>query len=215
LVGYWPSYFGPLVAGTVVDTLPLIHFHATVYVGWLLIFIAQTVFAARGRIDLHMKLGKIGIGYGAFVILVGLIVAFGMFAVRVQAGAIAEAQGRLLGPLLDMLVFAPLFAAAVYYRRKPELHKRLMIVATTTLLIAAVGRMRFLGNPGHAGLVQLVWSAPILLAMGYDFAKRRIVHPVYVLGLALLLLESPILRRIARGSETWLSVSGWLVTFVD
>ena len=59
---------------------------------------------------------------------------------RVRAGEVAAAQAQLLGPLLDMLVFAPLFAAAIYYRRKPELHKRLMIVATTSLLIAAVGR---------------------------------------------------------------------------
>jgi hypothetical protein len=57
-VGFWPTYFGPLLAGTV-DTLPLIHFHAAVYVGWLLIFVTQTVFAARGRVDLHVKLGRI------------------------------------------------------------------------------------------------------------------------------------------------------------
>jgi hypothetical protein len=89
-----------------------------------------------------------------------------------------------------------------------------MIVATTTLLIAAVSRMRFLGNPGHPGLVLLIWSSPVLVAMAYDFAKRRIVHPVYVLGLAVLTLESPIFRRIARGTETWRSFTDWLVTLV-
>jgi len=213
-VGFWPTYVGPLLAGTV-DTRPLIHVHAAIFVGWLLVFVAQTTFAARGRIDLHIKLGKIGIGCGVLVILVGLLVSFSTFAVRVHAGAVAEAQGRLLGPLLDMAVFAPLFVAAVYYRFKPQLHKRLMIVATTTLLIAAVARMRFLGTPGHPALVMLVWSSPILLAVGYDFAKRRIVHPVYVLGLVLMLIESPIVRRVARGTETWQSISGWFVTFVN
>ena len=212
-VGFWPTYFGPLLAGTV-DKIPLIHFHAAVYVGWLLIFITQTVFAARRRVDLHITLGTIGIGYGVFVVIVGLLVGFGMFAVRVQAGAVDEARDRLVGPLFDMAVFTPLFAAAVYYRRKPELHKRLMIVATTTLLVAAVVRMRFLGNPGNDVLVLLVWSSPILLAMGYDFAKRRILHPVYVLGLVVLVLESPVVRRMVRASDTWRDVSEWLVTFV-
>ena len=94
-----------------------------------------------------MKLGRFAIGYGVLVIVVGLLAAFAMFALRVRAGEVADAQAQLLGPLLDMLVFAPLFAAAIYYRRKPELHKRLMIVATTSLLIAAVGRMPFLGEP--------------------------------------------------------------------
>lgn len=213
-VGFWPTYFGPLLAVNA-DHLPLIHFHAAVYVGWLLIFVAQVFFAARGRIDLHMKLGKFGIGYGVFVILVGLLVSFGMFAVRVRAGAADEASGRLLGPLLDMVVFAPLFAAAVFYRRRPELHKRLMIVATTALLIAAVGRMRFLGSPANIGLLMLVWSSPILVAMAYDFAKRRVVHPVYVLGLVLLLVEGPILRRMGRDSELWRGVTARLVTLVN
>ena len=140
-VGFWPTYFGPLVAGTV-DKTPIIHLHAAVYVGWLAIFVTQAVLAATGRIAAHMKLGRFAIGYGVLVIVVGLLTAFARFAVRVRAGEVAAAQAQLLGPLLDMLVFAPLFAAAIYYRRKPELHKRLMIVATTSLLIAAVGACR-------------------------------------------------------------------------
>ena len=88
-------------------------------------------------------------------------------------------------------------------------------ITVTHLFVAAVGRMRFLGNPGNPALVMLVWSSPILLAMAYDFARRRIVHPVYVLGLVLMLLESPMVRRVARGTEMWRSISGWFVTFVD
>jgi hypothetical protein len=132
---------------------------------------------------------------------------------RVRAGDVAEAQGRLIGPLLDMLVFAPLFAAAVYYRRKRELHKRLMIVATTSLLIAAVGRMPFLGQPRNLLLVHLVWTAPILVAMAHDFWRQRRVHPVYVLGLVVLVLEGPVVRAVIRGSEPWRSASSWLATW--
>ena len=185
-VGFWPTYFGPLLAGTV-DKPPVIHFHAVVYVGWLAVFIAQTVFAATGRFALHVRLGRIGIGYGVLVIVVGVITAFSMFAIRVRASQIEEARVSLLAPLVDMVVFAPFFGAAIYYRRKPELHKRLMIVATTALLIAAVGRMPFLGTPRNLWLLQLIWISPILLAMGYDFFKRTIVHPIYVLGIVVSL----------------------------
>ncbi|HVJ31344.1 MAG TPA: hypothetical protein VNA66_13605, partial [Gammaproteobacteria bacterium] len=145
-IGFWPTYFGPLVAGTV-DKTAIIHVHAAVYVGWLAIFVTQAVLAATGRVASHIKLGRFAIGYGVLVIAVGLITAFARFAVRGRAGEAAAAQAQLLGPLLDMLVFAPLFAAAVYYRRTPEVHKRLMIVATTSLLIAAVTRMPILGSP--------------------------------------------------------------------
>ena len=213
LAGFWRSYFGSLLTGNVVETLPLVHFHITVYVGWLALFIAQAAFAAAGRIDLHAKVGRFAVGYGWFVVAIGLLVGFGMFVIRVRAGAEAEAIGRLFGPVLDMLVFAPLFAAAVHYRGKPELHKRLMILAMVTLLVPAVSRMRAF-MPSLV-LVQLVWSVPILLAMAYDYAKRRLVHPIYVFGLVLLLVESPAVRAAARASEPWRKVGAWLARVVQ
>ena len=212
-VGFWPTYFGPLVAGTV-DRVPVIHFHATVYVGWLAIFLTQAALAATGRVAAHMKLGRFAIGYGVLVIAVGLITTFARFAVRVRAGEGVAAQTQLLGPLLDMLVFAPVFAAAVYYRRKPELHKRLMVVATTSLLIAAVTRMPFLGEPRSQLLLHAIWVAPILLAMAHDFWRHRRIHLVYVLGLVVLVLEGPLVRAPARVSETWQNMAGWLATWV-
>ena len=212
LVGFWPSYFGALTAGSV-DRPAFIHFHAVVYVGWLAIFIAQTVFAATGRINTHMALGRFAIGYGVLVIAAGLVAAFGMFTLRVRAGDLVAAQARLVGPLLDMVVFAPMFAAAVYYRRRPELHKRLMIVATTALLIAAVGRMPFLGDSDLV-LEHVIWSAPILVGMAHDFWRRRLVHPVYVLGLVVLLLEGRAMRLFLRDTETWRDITAWLATWV-
>lgn len=211
-VGFWPSYFGPLAAGTAVKT-PVVHLHAAVYVGWLAIFVTQAALAATGRVAAHMQLGRFAIGYGVLLIVVGLITAFARFALRVRAGEVAAAQAQLLGPVLDMIVFAPLFAAALYYRRKPELHKRLMVVATTSLLIAAAGRMQFLGD-ARLLWVHLIWMAPILVAIAHDFLRQRRVHPVYVLGLVVLALEGPLLRQVARDAEPWRSVSEWLTTWV-
>ena len=213
-VGFWPTYFGPLLTGAI-DKPAIIHFHAAVYVGWLAIFIAQTTFAATGRLAWHVRLGRIGIGYGVLVIGAGLLAGFGMFAIRVEAGDLARAQSNLVGPLLDMIVFAPFFAAAVAYRHKPELHKRLMIVATTALLIAAVGRMRFLGDPMNNSLLLFVWTSPILLAMGYDYLRRRIVHPIYLLGLVVLALEARPTRVLIRESDAWLGFTAWLATVVS
>jgi hypothetical protein len=213
LVGFWPSYFGALSAGTV-DRPAFVHFHAVVYVGWLALFITQTVLAATGRMGAHMSLGRFAIGYGALVVGAGLLVAFGMFTLRVRAGNLADAQNQLVGPLLDMIVFAPVFAAAVYYRGRPELHKRLMVVATTALLIAAVGRMPYWGEPRNLVLVQVTWSAPILVGMAHDFWRRRLVHPVYVLGLAALLLEGPAARGFIRNTEAWRDATAWLAAWV-
>jgi hypothetical protein len=205
-VGFWPTYFGPLFAGTV-EKLPVIHVHAAVYVGWLALFIAQAWFAATRRMDLHVKLGNFGIGYGALVIAMGVTAAVWMFAVRLHDGNFEDAAGRLVAPLMDMVFFAPLFTAAVRLRRKPEIHKRLMIVATTVLLIAAVGRMTFLGRPWP---VLLVWSSPLLLCAAYDVLRRRAVPWIYLLGLAVICMRlfgsGPVRQSAAwHGFATWLA----------
>ncbi len=92
-----------------------------------------------------MQIGTLAIYYGVLLIVVGLMVNFGMFYIRVRADQLAQTQTVFLGigALLDMIVFAPFFGAAIYFRKVPELHKRPMIVATTSLLIAAVGGMWF------------------------------------------------------------------------
>ena len=38
VVGFWPTYFGPLVRGTLSQPL-LIHVHTVVFVGWLALFL--------------------------------------------------------------------------------------------------------------------------------------------------------------------------------
>ncbi len=210
-VGFWPSYFGALTTGDV-DRPWFIHFHAVVYVGWLGLFVTQAALAAKGRLRQHMRVGNFLIGYGVVVILVGLLATFGMFWLRVRAGAVAEAQAGLISPLLDMIVFTPFFAAAVYFRRVPDLHKRLMIVATTVLLIAAVARMRFLG--GDLLVVYLVWVSPIWIAMLRDFFSRRMLHPVYVVGLIAIALEGTPTRRFIRETDAWLDVTGRLAQVI-
>jgi len=211
-MGFWPTYFGPLVAGSV-DAPMVIHVHAAVFSGWVALFGAQVLLAATGQIALHRKLGTVGIWYGVAIIVVGVITALSQFADRVDAGRIEEAQTRLLGPLTDMIVFPLFFGAAIYYRRKPELHKRLMLVATTTLLVAAAMRMSFLGAPLPRPTRLFIWFSPVILGIAYDLIAKRMVHPVYVAGLAALYLLS--MRGALLETDVWLGFSGWLVTLVS
>lgn len=213
LLGFWPTYFGPLLLKGIPHPLPIIHLHAAVFMTWVSFVIAQAWLAATDRVALHMKVGKYGMGWGVVVIVVGWATAFVMFGERVQAGNLAQAAGRLLAPLTDMLFFAPVLAAAWIYRRKPEIHKRLIIVGTTILLIAAVHRMVFLGGrPPPLPQLLAVWLAPILLGMIYDLVKRRMVHPVYLVGIGIV-LAMKFGRSWIRSTETWSDFTAWLATF--
>jgi hypothetical protein len=209
LTGFWSTYFGPLFAG--VPTAPaFIHVHTAVFVVWLMLFFAQAAFAAAGRVDLHIRLGRWVMVYAIVLIFVALGTAYVVFQERVAAGTFAEAARRLFAPVRDIVCFVPFLVAGWAYRHKPELHKRLMLTATTILLVASVTRMIFLGGrPVPLPQMLLVWLAPIYLAMAWDWYTRRIVHPVYLIGIAVMVAMR--LTIPLRDSETWLAFCRWLV----
>src|SRR5262249_20152618 len=142
LVGFWPSYFGPLLRG--VASRPwVIHLHGIVFIGWMVLLFAQVSLVAAGRTALHRKIGNVGIVYGCLILAMGLIVGFAAPVFHVKAGEWTRdhAAGFFLVILGDMVLFGTFFVASMVYRRKPEIHKRLIVLATTALLFAAVGRM--------------------------------------------------------------------------
>lgn len=212
IIGFWPTYFGPLLAGTL-QTTPVIHVHAAVFVGWLLLVIAQAALAALGNRALHIKLGTFGMVYCLLVVIVGLATAFSQFAVRIHAGRMQDAGDFLFVPLTDLLTFTLFFGAAWLYRRKPEIHKRLVMVGTTIMLVAAVHRITTAsGDSLPSALLLLVWLAPICIGMIYDLIKQRIVHFAYVLGVAAIVYLEFFRSRLL-DSETRRQLSAWLTTF--
>lgn len=202
LVGFWPSYFGPMLRGNV-ERPAVIQVHGLIFVGWMALLIAQVVFAARGQIQLHRRIGRYGIAYGWLVIAMGLVVGPAASAIHVRAGEWTHDRGAafLLVTFGDMVLFGACFVAAVAYRSRPEIHKRLMVAATVALLFAAVGRMAFLSSPA---LSAIVWLSPLLVGIVHDKMTRGRVHPVYVITTVGLLVGAT--RVLVAESEAWLRV---------
>ena len=209
-VGFWASYYGRIFTGTV-TTAPVIQFHAAVFIGWLLLVITQAVLAARGRLAQHMKVGNYAMAYGLAVIVIGVVASFAAFTMHLDNANVPRARSILFIGLTDMLSFAPFLAAAWIYRRRPEIHKRLIVVATCVLLVAPAHRMHwFLGGPpAPAFAVLLIWLSPIWVAMIHDFITRRIVHPVYLLGISVILYMKFGRLALSR-SDSWNAFVDWL-----
>jgi hypothetical protein len=201
--GFWPSYYGPLVRG-VAQTPTILHVHGVIFAGWMALLIVQVTLAASGRIRAHRALGKVGIGYGVLVLLVGLLVSFVAPVMHVHRGewTIDDAAAFSLIPLVDMVLFGGFFAAAVANRHRPEIHKRLMLVATVAILFAAAFRLNAAGMPLLPALA--LWFAPLIGAMAYDAWTRRRVHAVYWIGLPVLALS--LLRLPFRTTDFWLAI---------
>ncbi len=210
ILGFWPSYFGPLSSGGV--TRPwIIHVHGAVFSGWMVLLLAQVSLVATGRVRMHRRLGNVGIVYGALVLVLGLVVSFVAPVLHVRAGewTMDRAAGFMLLPLVDMVLFAGFFGAAIAYRRRSEIHKRLILAATVALAFAAVARMSF----ESPVVFLLVWLSPLFAAMAFDVFTRRRVHPVHFISVAVM--ASAFVRIFFMESEGWLKIGrGLLAPFV-
>jgi hypothetical protein len=79
------------------------------------------------------------------------------------------------------LLFAVLVGLGIAFRRKPDLHKRLMVLAAATLLAPAVARIVLLFT--HKPLPQfLAFYACLLLCVTVDTLRHRRLHPVFAIG---------------------------------
>jgi hypothetical protein len=206
LTGFWPSYFGPLLRGRA-NRPPIIQVHGVVFIGWMALLVAQVVFAARGNIRRHRTIGNWGIAYGWLVLVMGLVASFAAPIIHVRAGEWDRdrAAAFLLTPLGDMVLFGSLFGAAVAFRSRPEIHKRLMVAATVALLFAAIGRMEFLPIP----VLFLIWLSPMLAGMFHDWITRRQVHRVYIIATMVLFAGS--LRILFDQTRVWLAIGRPLI----
>ena len=207
-VGFAPTYYLKGYFGAARLT-PLVHVHGVVFTSWILLFFAQTVLIARHRIGLHRRLGVAGAGLAALVVVVGLTTAVG-FARRNVATGGAGTLAFLAIPFGDMFVFAILTTAGILYRRRPEMHKRLMLVATISILGAAISRWPFAIMQTGPVPFFVVTDLFVLAGVCYDLVSRRRIHSAYVWGGLLLLISQPI--RLAVGNTyTWLALVGRLV----
>lgn len=204
VVGFWPTYFGPLVAGAVHATI-LVHVHAVVMVTWLALFLTQVWLAASGRVRLHIRLGPWVMGYAVVMVVVGLLTTSQHFADLLDTGDVFRAQRWLFGILREVAFIVAFLAAGWAYRRRPEIHKRLMLVATMMVVVPAVGRMAFLGKPVPLWVFMVVWPLPVYLALVHDFRTKRIIHPAYAIGIAAMLAERLVLQF--NTSPTWHAIA--------
>ncbi len=109
-----------------------------------------------------------------------------------------------------MVVFGTLAGAGLLYRRRPEIHKRLMVLATLSILTAAIARipLHFIqthGLPAIFGLTDLL----VLVFIGYDTIAHKRLHPANLWGGLLILLSLPV-RFALGGSAAWLTFAQWL-----
>ena len=147
---------------------------------------------------------------------------------RLAAGLGDRARAFHIVPISQMFLFAVLVCAAIATVTRPEIHRRLMLLATISIMPPAIARISFLFNAGFApgarpGLGPLrtvesvaalgyVTDALILAPIAHDLLRRGRPHPANVIG-GILIVSVQVLRGPASTTQGWYAIADFLARF--
>lgn len=211
--GFTPTYFAPISVGSLREVTPLVHIHGFLFFGWTLMLLTQTWLTAHGKIANHRTLGLAGISLATAMAITGLIVS-----AQFNGGFIAgDEQSRGYQGLLNgwsaMAIFGTFFTLAIANIRRPEYHKRWIVLATCAILSAAVSRLYlplFDFEPVPRWLVYLTVDSIIVACLINDWRVLGRPHIVTVIG-GTVLLSSQMFRGFIGDTETWRTIADSLI----
>jgi hypothetical protein len=192
---------------------PFLIAHGIVFSSWIVLFLTQTTLVAAKRTRIHMRLGILG------GVLASLMLVIGIYTALVRAKGPSPIPGVnslsfLTIPLGDMLLFGILVGAALYFRRRADTHKRLMLLGTIAILPAAVARLPFSFIETGGPLVFFGVSDLFILPMiVFDIITRGRPHRATLIGGALIVISHP-LRMVVGGTQAWLAFATWITQWV-
>lgn len=208
LAGFSPTYFIPVSAGKATFQ-PLYHIHAAMFMLWIFLAISQPILIRRRQFQLHRKIGYAGLALAVGMFVIGIVMAITSTRAAINTGIDGTPRlAFLIVPLTDMLAFGTFIAVAMFNLRNSETHKRLILLATLSIVPAAFGRI--IGIYGLNNWVGIILMESILiLAVIYDLYTRGKIHPVYIFGGGIIVLLH--LTRFQLGeTEGWLTIARWL-----
>jgi hypothetical protein len=220
--GFTRTYLLPVVMNRF-DGPAFLHIHGALFLGWTVLLAWQSGLVRWRRVEAHRAWGMAGIALATAMVFTAIVLVIRGLESSVAAGTLDRVRLLAIAPLSQIALFGAFVAAAVASVRRPETHGRLMLVATTNLLPAAVARLFGLvlaplrrNAPGpNAALVAnvnlgfnitlaaaLVVDLFIVAAIVRDWRTRGRPHSAYVIGGTCMLLVQ-LLRRPFAYTDFW------------
>lgn len=166
---------------------PLVHAHAIVFMGWVVLYLSQNFFVATGRMELHRRIGWLATGWIVAMLVLGCAVTVAMVR-RGQVPFFFRPLQFLVFDPMSLFAFAGLTIAAVLLRQRTDWHRRLHFCAMSLLLAPAFGRllpMPLLAPWAYEALMAACVSFP-LVGVVWDMRRSGQVHPAWGWGLAVM-----------------------------
>jgi hypothetical protein len=209
LIGFSPTYY----LRTWFDVPPLtmrLHVHGLVLTLWLVLFLVQSTLISVGRRSLHRRLGFAGVGLAWAVIVTTYMTAIEAAQLDGSRGGITAAD-RLYSTIVILVLFGVFVAVGTLFRKRPDIHKPSMLLATIAIVGPAANRatVLLLGR-GIRDPHVFVMSALLLAAVISDWRMRGRPHWWLVCG-SFVLIASQVTRRLIGGTDAWAQIGNWLI----
>jgi len=227
LAGFMPTlYLRPVFKPVPIPGY--LFFHGIVLTSWFVWLFMQSLLIRSGRTTVHRRLGIVGAVLAAIVPFAGLLATSRVVGRVVAAGVALDADASAIGigvtgPVVRFLAdvvwqnigsavtFAALAWTGILLRRRTAAHKRLMMIATVSILGPALARLArlplFGGEQGpFTPLVLLALLAAVLV---HDVVTLRKVHPATTWGIAFALGVNVAATSIAT-TDTGTALVSWL-----
>ena len=218
--GFARTYLIPTATGTF-DGPALLHVHGVLFLGWTVLLAVQTNLAARGRVDRHRALGLAGISLATAMVFTAIAVVVRGLSAAEAIGNGADARTLAVVPLTPIVLFVGLFCCSIANLRRPEIHKRFIMLASIALLPPAIARVLLAlmttgGRPNFAspvGGVDLALVAslgaafiayvPLIAVLAVrDWRMLGRPHRVYWIG-GLVMIVVQLLRVPLARTDAW------------
>jgi len=203
--------FAPSVLARLPQTTPAMHAivvaHALLFSSWMALFLVQTSLVATHQVRIHRSLGIAGVVIATVMVVSAPPMAVGLARRGEPSGS--DPLMFMLVIVVDVLLFATFFGSAISFRRRAETHRRLMLLAMTTLLPPAISRWPWVVRhpaPGVLGILSLFLVAPVVA----DLLARRRPHPISVFGGLAVVVSVP-LRFAVGQTAAWHELARWIV----
>jgi hypothetical protein len=215
LIGFGRTYYLKSFTGAPPLSSYLVQIHGAIMTMWVVLYVAQVYLVRSKQIRLHQTLGFAGIGLAVLIVFSGFFTAIAAAKNGPSTPGPPDIprMSFLAVPLFDLVTFAVLFTAAVYYRKRAANHKRLMLLIAIGLLPPALARFPINGIQSLGPL--FFFGVPTLLmifAIVYDRLQNGKFNMVLIYA-SLFLIASYPLRILFSGTDTWLAFAYWVITF--
>jgi hypothetical protein len=207
-LGFAPTYYlRPAAAGPIPGYL---HVHGAAMTAWFLLLLVQTALIATRRRAVHRRLGIAGACIAVVIVVLNpLVVAWSVPHLLADNMSTQLTALIVVGDLLVIGTFLVLVGLAIRWRRYPETHSRMLLLASLAVSGPALGRfsLNVAGTPlpGIIGLMVL----PLLVVL-HDRVMMKRVHPASAWGAAAIigsLVVSIAIANTAPGA----AIVGWFL----